>query len=123
MGGSQTGRNIFYILGDILLFTITQTSSNKLSHRRQRVPRMIDKLWLLCRRVRVAPKRVVQVAVGVVAAVVTPRDLQPAGGEFTNVKQWGRFINKKTGEKTKITGERQKNSENQVTSNSILGPP
>jgi acyl-CoA reductase-like NAD-dependent aldehyde dehydrogenase len=36
--------------------------------------------------------------------------------------KWGRFVNKKTGEKTKITGERQESSENQVTSNSILGP-
>jgi hypothetical protein len=37
---------------------------------------------------------------------------------------WERFINKKTGEKNKNTGEfsRQKNGENQVTLNSIFGP-
>jgi hypothetical protein len=34
--------------------------------------------------------------------------------------QWGRFINKKRGEKNKNRGERQKNSENQVTLDSIF---
>jgi hypothetical protein len=36
------------------------------------------------------------------------------GNTNANIK-WGRFINKKRGEKTKNWGERQKNSENQVT--------
>jgi hypothetical protein len=35
--------------------------------------------------------------------------------------EWGRFINKKNGEKTKNRGERQKKSENQVTLDSIFG--
>jgi hypothetical protein len=35
--------------------------------------------------------------------------------------QWGRFINKKRVEKNKNRGERQKNSENQVTLDSIFG--
>jgi hypothetical protein len=37
------------------------------------------------------------------------------------IGQWGRFINKKRGEKNKNRGERQKNSENQVTLDSIFG--
>jgi hypothetical protein len=37
------------------------------------------------------------------------------------LNQWGRFINKKRGEKNKNGGERQKNSENQVTLDSIFG--
>jgi hypothetical protein len=36
-------------------------------------------------------------------------------------KEWGRFIYKKRGEKNKNRGERQKNSENQVTLDSIFG--
>jgi hypothetical protein len=36
-------------------------------------------------------------------------------------EQWGRFINKKRGEKNKNRGKRQKNSENQVTLDSIFG--
>jgi hypothetical protein len=35
--------------------------------------------------------------------------------------EWGRFINNKRGEKNKNRGERQKNSENQVTLDSIFG--
>jgi hypothetical protein len=35
--------------------------------------------------------------------------------------EWGRFINKKRGEKNKNRGERQKNSENQVTLDNIFG--
>jgi hypothetical protein len=38
-----------------------------------------------------------------------------------SISQWGRFINKKRGEKTTNWGERQKNSENQVTLDSIFG--
>jgi hypothetical protein len=38
-----------------------------------------------------------------------------------NEKRAGRFINKKRGEKTKNRGKRQKNSENQVTLDSIFG--
>jgi hypothetical protein len=38
-----------------------------------------------------------------------------------NLTQWGRFINKKRVEKNKNRGERQKNSENQVTLDSIFG--
>jgi hypothetical protein len=37
------------------------------------------------------------------------------------LSQWGRFINKKRAEKNKNRGERQKNSENQVTLDSIFG--
>jgi hypothetical protein len=35
--------------------------------------------------------------------------------------EWGRFINKKRGEKNKNRGERQKNSENQATLDRIFG--
>jgi hypothetical protein len=35
--------------------------------------------------------------------------------------KWERFINKKRGEKNKNRSERQKNSENQVTLDSIFG--
>jgi hypothetical protein len=35
--------------------------------------------------------------------------------------EWERFINKKRGEKNKNGSERQKNSENQVTLDSIFG--
>jgi hypothetical protein len=39
----------------------------------------------------------------------------------STVRQWGRFMNKKREEKNKNRGERQKNSENQVTLDSIFG--
>jgi hypothetical protein len=45
----------------------------------------------------------------------------PVLGTRSLALQWGRFINKKRGEKNKNRGERQKNSENQVTLDSIFG--
>jgi hypothetical protein len=51
-----------------------------------------------------------------------PNLLYPLEEEGPSVfPQWGRFINKKRGEKNKNRGERQKNSENQVTLDSIFG--
>jgi hypothetical protein len=44
------------------------------------------------------------------------------GSPCTMSIKWGRFINKKRGEKNKNRGERQKNIENQVTLDSIFGP-
>jgi hypothetical protein len=52
---------------------------------------------------------------------ITLKDVTRSQSSQGPPHKWGRFINKKRGEKNKNRGERQKNSENQVTLDGIFG--